>query len=64
MPTCQTLYRYYPGVIERLVIVNPPFGASAIISILLPTLPAFLRDKVSPFADGQGTGREEEEDIF
>lgn len=29
----QTLHKYYAGVLERLVVVNPPFGAKAIFKV-------------------------------
>jgi hypothetical protein len=44
----QTLYKYYPGVLERIVVVNPPFGMQTIYHILIRIMPPLLQEKVRP----------------
>lgn len=47
LPPClQTLYKYYPGSLERLVVVNAPMGGQTIYRILTNVLPASFAEKV------------------
>lgn len=63
-PCLQTLYKYYPGSLERLVVVNAPMGGQTIYRILTNVLPASFAEKVpvshthTRMKEGEGGGQE------
>jgi hypothetical protein len=66
-PCLQTLYKYYPGSLERLVVVNAPMGGQTIYRILTNVLPASFAEKVPSAShhrrQGRADRRREREDM-
>lgn len=42
----ETLENYYPGRVKKVLVVNPPFGTTAIISALSAVLPSSFTQKM------------------
>jgi len=42
----ETLENYFPGNLQRVLIINPPFGTSAIVKVMTAVLPASYVSKI------------------